>query len=194
MKFNDLSGQKFNKWTVLEYIGIIGKSRDRAYLCRCECGFEKPVRGYYLTNGYSKQCVTCAHTSSRKYRKMPHGYWRNLENNAKKRGIAFSITQDQVYDLYIKQNKVCALSGIPIYFPQLDGEHLKGLTTASVDRIDSSKGYTKKNIQLVHKHINLMKNVLSETDFVYYCRKVVETADSIDHHTGKLAQYEQRQR
>lgn len=49
-KFVDLTGQTFNKWTVLKYAG------DRQWLCRCSCGKEKLVWGKFLKSGQSKSC------------------------------------------------------------------------------------------------------------------------------------------
>ena len=45
---------------------------------------------------------------------------------------------------------------------------------ASIDRIDSSKGYTKDNIQIVTKTINLAKRSLSDDDFIQMCLEVSE--------------------
>lgn len=71
----------------------------------------------------------------------------------------------------MKQNKKCALTGDIIYFPtrcwSRDG-------TASLDRIDSSKGYTKENVQWVHKDINMMKQEYTTEVFLGWCKKVVE--------------------
>ena len=44
--------------------------------------------------------------------------------------------------------------------------------TASLDRIDSTKGYTKNNIQWVHKTINKMKNVLHDEEFIQWCNLI----------------------
>jgi hypothetical protein len=44
--------------------------------------------------------------------------------------------------------------------------------TASLDRIDSSKGYVEGNVQWVHKRINIMKNDLSDSEFIEWCRVV----------------------
>ena len=44
--------------------------------------------------------------------------------------------------------------------------------TASLDRIDSSKGYTKDNVQWVHKDINYIKRDLSDSEFITLCKKV----------------------
>ncbi len=49
---------------------------------------------------------------------------------------------------------------------------LYGERTASLDRIDSSKGYTKDNIQWVHKHVNLMKHKFDQKYFVDICKLI----------------------
>jgi len=43
------------------------------------------------------------------------------------------------------------------------------MTTASVDRIDSSIGYVMGNIQWVHKDINKMKSDFSQELFIAWC-------------------------
>jgi hypothetical protein len=54
--------------------------------------------------------------------------------------------------------------------------------TASLDRIDSNKGYTKDNVVWVHKNVNAFKNCLSHKDFIKICHLVskrFEEPDSI---------------
>lgn len=46
--------------------------------------------------------------------------------------------------------------------------------TASLDRIDSTKGYTLDNIQWVHKHINVMKMDLDQEYFIKLCKLVTK--------------------
>ena len=72
-------------------------------------------------------------------------------HGAKLRNLKVEITPDDVYNLYIKQKKKCALSGWEVYL----GRDQK--FTASVDRIDSDGDYTIDNIQIVHKIINRLK-------------------------------------
>lgn len=45
----DMTGKKVGKWTVLRYLG------DSYWLCRCECGNEKPVVAYSLRSGKSNR-------------------------------------------------------------------------------------------------------------------------------------------
>jgi hypothetical protein len=47
-------------------------------------------------------------------------------------------------------------------------------TTASLDRIDSSKGYIKTNVQWVHKKVNKMKQDTSVDEFKHYCKLICE--------------------
>lgn len=48
--------------------------------------------------------------------------------------------------------------------------------TASLDRIDSSRGYVEGNVQWVHKDVNFMKQALSQERFVELCTLVAEKA------------------
>ena len=49
-RFIDIAGQKFGRWTVLEYAG------NNKWLCRCDCGTVKEVGGYALRHGRSVSC------------------------------------------------------------------------------------------------------------------------------------------
>lgn len=50
-------------------------------------------------------------------------------------------------------------------------------TNASIDRIDSSKGYTLDNVQLVCNIVNLMKNTLSIDELCDWCKSIVSYQD-----------------
>ena len=43
-----------------------------------------------------------------------------------------------------------------------------------MDRIDSTKGYIKGNVQWVHKTVNIMKNTFDNTLFINLCKKIAE--------------------
>lgn len=96
------------------------------------------------------------------YRDVPGKVFSRLKRGAEKRGIDFKITIEDIYSQYIKQNKRCAFTGVPLEF---------GLD-ASVDRIDSSSGYTFYNIQIVHKTLNMMKKDLPNDIFIAWCKMV----------------------
>lgn len=49
----DLSGQRFNSWTVLS---LQKGCRRTSWLCRCDCGNERIIPSKNLRNGHSKSC------------------------------------------------------------------------------------------------------------------------------------------
>lgn len=67
----------------------------------------------------------------------------NARSNAKRLGRTCSITYEDLVELYNKQEGKCVLTGWEM--TPIAGQ----FTTISVDRIDSSQGYIKGNIQLV---------------------------------------------
>jgi hypothetical protein len=169
--------EKFNKWTVISE-GQKAKNhniRDNYWVCRCDCGFITTVRAYYLTKGYSTQCTTCSSLPKEYEEELSVPIWNKIIHGAKVRNLEIDITRDYAYTLFIKQNKKCALSGVDIEFPKTNKEWSQGKRTASLDRIDSSLGYTKNNIQWVHKDINKMKNKFPQDAFIRYCKLVFET-------------------
>lgn len=102
------------------------------------------------------------------YKCIPKALHTRHRLNAKRGGREFSITLEDMYDQYEKQNKICALSGRPLKFTT----HC--VSAPSLDRIDSSKGYTKENIQWVHIDINFAKQSLSSSEFIALCCDVVK--------------------
>ena len=81
--------------------------------------------------------------------------------------ISNDLTKEFLYSLYLKQNKKCTITGRDIFLAKNIKEYKKN--TASLDRIDSKKGYNKKNVQWVHKNINIMKWDFDIKYFIELC-------------------------
>ena len=62
----------------------------------------------------------------------------------------------------------------------IDRTNQASSTTASLDRIDSSKGYVIGNVQWVHKDINIMKNKFDNQYFIDMCKKIASGACEIN--------------
>jgi hypothetical protein len=96
--------------------------------------------------------------------------WAGFKSNATKRKLKeFFITIQYGWDLFLKQNRRCAISKIPIHF---DDNNSTDNGTASLDRIDSSLGYIEGNVQWVHKSINSMKMSQNQDSFINLCKLV----------------------
>jgi len=87
---------------------------------------------------------------------------RGIEKDEKRKSKGFDITFEDVCYLWIKQNKRCKLTGIPL--TTLKGKGLL-FSNASIDKINPLLGYFKDNIQLVCLWANQSKSNLSIKDF-----------------------------
>ncbi len=168
-QYNDLTNKKFNKWTVIKYSKRNEEYRKIIWECKCECGRIGLVQGSNLTQNLSKGCGLCDED-----KQLEHRLMKKLENNANERDFEIDkrINGKILIELFIKQEEKCALSGVPISL----GLDWRNSGTASLDRIDSSKGYLLNNIQWVHKDINMMKMDLPEDRFVFLCKSVAKTS------------------
>jgi len=152
--------------------------------CKCTCGRIRSVRTWWLNNDLSNGCG-CTNTKGRFKSKcigdLSASYYISFKSSRIGKGIPFdeNVTMEFLWELFIKQNKKCAISGIeilmnPEWSKQNKGYFTKIIQTASLDRIDNDLGYTINNVQWVHKDINMMRGGLSIHDFIYVCNKVSE--------------------
>ncbi len=101
-------------------------------------------------------------------------------------GFEYDLTPEDVRDLFELQEGRCNYSGREMLLhsdkPKRD-EHgnVKRLwqrtaDKVSIDRIDSSKGYTKDNVHLVNTRVNQAKSNMDEAEFLSLVHDISETA------------------
>lgn len=167
---------KRGDYTVVAYKGK-NEWGTRLWLCRCKCGTERVyATGQILSRGTQRaRCEQCysdeMERSNRVLDHIPERFWKRLVESARRRGIQHTVTREEAFALYAAQNRTCALSGRPIYFTTLRTRYNR-YTTASLDRIDPNKGYSKENIQWVHKIVNMLKGSLSQSELIDWCSAV----------------------
>lgn len=179
-------GDRFGLLTVLDIVTKYEDDKYRKYLkCQCDCGNLTERRNDYVVshNGRNFSCG-CNHSMKinkgnksvqwKGYKEISSSSFAQLQRHAKNRNIKVNITMEDMWNQYIKQNKTCALTGLPLIIKQSQRTHSIDEANASLDRIDSSKDYTPDNIQWIHKDINFMKNNFSENEFLQYCKLIYE--------------------
>lgn len=154
-----------------------------------ECSTSKPFSQFYKSkdclSGFRQPCKTCwrAREKARKdaipkeQRAANFAHWRRTnraralvalaKSRAEKKGLDFSLDQHVREIQGVIDAGVCELTGIPF---NLDGG--KTWDSPSIDRIDSSKGYTLSNVRVVLYCVNVMANLWGEN-------KIVEISDAI---------------
>lgn len=142
MRFLDLTGKTFNRWTVLRRAADIpGSTR---WLCRCSCGTEREVSSVPLRSGSSRSCGclrseenTGTHGHARKGHRTPEYIsWQAMISRCRN-------PNNPSYEEYGGRGiKVAARWSKFENFLADMGPRPQGL---SLDRIHGSKNYTKSN-------------------------------------------------
>jgi hypothetical protein len=90
--------------------------------------------------------------------------FNKFKRSAKSRGLNWELSLDEMFESF---SGFCALTAWEI---SIDYKN----ETASLDRIDSKKPYTKDNIQWVHTMVNMCKNKYDQNKFLEMCMAVAE--------------------
>lgn len=90
----------------------------------------------------------------------------SMRYRAKKKGIEFDITFDNLRDLYFTQKARCFYSGLPFDFEDPMG-------VLSVDRVDNAQGYIEGNVVWCRFGVNSLKSSRTYEGLVDICKKVV---------------------
>jgi hypothetical protein len=176
----DMKGKKFGE-LVVKNITNQRRISDRSvlWLAQCSCGKEKLLPRSLLLKYKSCGCKRKEYQSINLRKTLNKGgykeifatHWNGIRKNALSRDLKFDINVKYAWKLFLKQNRKCKLTGVPIQFST---KCWSKDATASLDRINSTKGYTKDNVQWVHKEINMMKQQYKTEKFFDWCKKIVE--------------------
>lgn len=95
-------------------------------------------------------------------------FLQNAKKSAAKRQQVFALNVDDIVKYWEEQRGFCAYSGRQMTLAAGD------LATVSIERINSTVGYTPENTILVCQAINRMKSDFGFDDFYALCRDVAE--------------------
>lgn len=158
----------------------------------CKINFEKPESEYNRNinkgrrNFCSRECVgkhNYSHLKKSKSPKIsnfssnkksfftPYKYYMKL---VKQRFKDYDITLEDLHNQWEKQKGICPYSGIKLKLSTHSNILKNPITTASLDRVDSSKGYLKDNIQFVSRSINFMKGEMSHKETIQLCKLIAK--------------------
>lgn len=160
-------GNKYNDWEVIDdKIYKVPSNRSSYWKVRCKCSYETLRCSTHLIDLRGKACKSC---TQRKHT-FEKSYLLRVERRAIKAKLEFDLDVDYIIQLLENQEYKCSLSGMHIEVRKM--WHGKITQTASLDRIDNEKGYIKGNVQWLHKDINNMKYIFTESYFKELCKNV----------------------
>lgn len=183
-EFLKLNGKRYGKLVVIEYGGVdsFGKT---LLICQCDCGNKTKLNKSSLSRNLTSSCGCIKQEKARKnfYGDVGQAYFTKIKKSAEERNISFEITQKDIWEKYLEQNRKCALSNVDvIFYSNYDKQKLQ---TASVDRIRPEEGYTASNIQIVHKRVNILKGNLTEEELKFWIWHIFQTIKPDNSFDGK---------
>tara|TARA_Y100000310_G_scaffold231860_1_gene234589 strand:+ start:2431 stop:2976 length:546 start_codon:yes stop_codon:yes gene_type:complete len=100
-------------------------------------------------------------------------YMRRIRNRKRDRDKEVDVDKEYLKEVFEQQKSICIYSGAALEHCDYSSKGKSNpLTTASVDRIDSSKGYVKGNIQFTSIVCNHAKNGMSDTEMKEWIKLV----------------------
>lgn len=169
----DLTGKRFGSLVALNRVA--NRKTKVVWLLQCDCGNQTEVTSGQLKRKDKRRTISCGCQNHRKgkashnwksHNDIPLTYLTSVKANATSRGRECDLTLDDLQKIWDFQEHKCALTGESLIL----GEN------ASLDRIDSSAGYTVDNIQWLHKDINQIKSNHDQQYFIEMCRRVANYA------------------
>lgn len=135
---------------------------------------------YSYRNHKDKRCKKCKrqqnlsartnYSDEKKLYKVLQERWLGARDRANRKNIPFTITKEDLLNLWNKQDSKCAISKIPMTFEMDNG---RVFTNLSLDQKVPGQGYTKENIQLVCQAINQLKSDWDMATVLYLCRSII---------------------
>jgi len=152
---------------------------------KCACGEMNPDNFYPNRKSKCKKCVSA--DNCKRYQSLSESEkveykrrqvewqtnnrfqyrWLQAKKRAERKGLQFTILTDHLEELWEKQSELCYYSGRLMTIKP-------GKDTVSIDRIDSTQGYTNGNVVLCCSVVNIMKGEMSTTDFLQVVRELCD--------------------
>jgi len=156
---------------------------DNLWTCStCEKTFELNSKNFHKRNdsqtGFQHRCKECLYKdkarSTRKINYSDLDYFlidliRLVNHRSRKYNRDNNLSVEYLKELWNNQKGLCALTNLPMQHCISKG---KLFNNVSIDRIDSSKGYLKDNVQLVCSVVNRMKSDLSTQELYNICKLI----------------------
>lgn len=168
----DLSGKRFGRLTAIKKLENGGKKIR--WLCQCDCGKIKSFDGYCLRKNRTKSCGCLRNElTAERNRKTTNplaainSLFYDYKCNASNRLLVFDISLSKFKTIIFQRCFYCGIEPSGIHRAGLHEIKYNGL-----DRIDSKKGYTVKNVVPCCKDCNFSKTDMSQDEFYAWIKRL----------------------
>lgn len=144
---------------------LLPKNKRLCFVCKMDYQFSR-----YAGIKCRKCHLELRKENKRNYKKSKKRWMQTLLNTLKYRNQNCNLTTNYIFNLWYRQNGRCFYSGIEMKSPKYGSKRI--MSTASLDRIDCTKGYIKKNVVWCCWACNMGKGELTKTDYINLCNCV----------------------
>ena len=154
-----------------EYNRRIRLGKDKFY-CGMSCAKKAPenvarLSQYEDHRWTTETCPTKPHDEYSKF--------RPFLKVCRQRNKDFDLTLEYLKELWESQNGICPFTGFELEARTYDGksDNPLNIKSASLDRIDNSKGYVEGNVRFVSVMFNFARNTFSDEEVIEFAQAVV---------------------
>lgn len=154
----------------------LGKTK---FYCSLSCGGKRPDNIKHIIDKRSDHPVWMCQRNQEDEYSIFRPSLRNAKNRSKttsNRPVKeFDLTVEHLKEIWDNQNGICPITGFSLelrtYRARKDNSlHIK---SASLDRIDNSKGYIIGNVRFVSVMFNFARNKFSDEEVIEFAKAVV---------------------
>lgn len=172
----------------------------RLVCCNCDKEFERRIHDHNYNTKLGRR-IFCSHKCSnekqrkekterirsvtvknpgavlKKYRKLnPYdklevAFTFMIRKARNRKDKVVDVTVEDLKEQWYNQEGVCAYSGLKLQLPSAHKRNCR-LMTASLDRIESDKGYEVGNVQFISVMANTAKGISSHKDMIKFCKAI----------------------
>jgi len=134
---------------------------------------KKKIDGRYKNHFCSRECQDAFDKKGKQDDLSPFRYFlHKISSKSKAYNETSDIDLDFLKKLWSKQKGICPYCGLKMKLPKTCNESINSPLRASLDRINSSRGYFKDNVEFTCQFVNLGKNTFSKDEMMDIFKKI----------------------
>lgn len=172
----------FARYYLASVIVLMTVLQKQCSMCKHVLPMEMFNKDKTKLSGFRAYCKQCHAKNCQSYYKrdpvmiMVKKMLYSARYRAKEKGLVFDIDTDFILSMVGKSAQFashCPLLGVPLSWSVYRGNGRKALPSSpSLDRIDSTKGYTKDNVWVISYRANAIKNNASHEELTLISRNL----------------------
>jgi len=171
----DETGKRYGKLTVISLGKKFKGNNATTWVCKCDCGTTVTRVGASLRYGRTFSCGCTNLERVREANALPgneaafNRIVLQIKDSAKRRGLVYSLTLDEIKTLVVKECYYCGLEP-----SNNTRRHKREFKYSGLDRLNNKKGYEYGNVLPCCKICNHAKSTMTTGNFLAWIERIYE--------------------